>query len=143
LELWRSHRQLYSLQIRFWLANSLLNQNIPDFYSPLIQSIYAPKTKAFSGKPGVYGESKNMSHKGEAYSASGSIFLDNPIRRLVQPPSELIDKLGVTQSDVTLDFGCGPGFFTTELAKRTKKVFSVDISSEMLQKAKNKAAKPK
>ncbi len=84
-----------------------------------------------------------MSHKGEAYSASGAIFLDNPIRRLIQPPSELIDKLGIAPSDVAVDFGCGPGFFTTELAKRTKKVFAVDISSEMLLKVKNKVTKAK
>ena len=81
-----------------------------------------------------------MSHKGEAYSASGAFFLDNPIRRLIQPPSEFIKKIGISPDDVVVDFGCGPGFFTVELARRAKRVVAVDISAEMLKKAKNKAS---
>lgn len=80
-----------------------------------------------------------MSHKGEAYSASGAIFLDNPIRRLIQPPTELIEKLAVNPNDVVVDFGCGPGYYTIELAKKAKKVVAVDLSSEMLKKAQRKA----
>ena len=45
-----------------------------------------------------------MSHKGEAYSASGAFFLDNPIRRLIQPPSELIEKLAINPNDVVSGF---------------------------------------
>jgi len=82
-----------------------------------------------------------MSHKGEAYSASGAFFLDNPIRRLIQPPSELIEKLGITPNDVVMDFGCGPGYYTVDLAKKVKRVVAVDLSSKMLKKAQNKAAK--
>jgi ubiquinone/menaquinone biosynthesis C-methylase UbiE len=82
-----------------------------------------------------------MSHKGHAYSASGAWLLDNPIRRWLQPPSELIEKLAIKPNDTVMDFGCGPGFYTTELAKRAKKVTAVDLSPQMLQKAKNKAAK--
>jgi len=50
-----------------------------------------------------------MSHKGEAYSASNAFFLDNPIRRWIQPPSELIGKLVIKPDDVAMDFGVGPG----------------------------------
>ena len=82
-----------------------------------------------------------MSHKGEAYSASGAIFLDNPIRRLIQPPSELIDKLAINPTDVVMDFGCGPGFFTIDLAKKAKSVVAIDVSLEMLKKVQNKARK--
>jgi ubiquinone/menaquinone biosynthesis C-methylase UbiE len=82
-----------------------------------------------------------MSHKGEAYSASGAFFLDNSIRRLIQPPSELIEKLAINPNDVVLDFGCGPGYYTIELAKKAKRVVAVDLSSEMLKKARNKAEK--
>jgi ubiquinone/menaquinone biosynthesis C-methylase UbiE len=80
-----------------------------------------------------------MSHKGEAYSSSGAIFLDNPIRRLFQPPSEIIEKLFITPSEVVVDFGCGPGFFTVDLAKKAKSVVAVDISPEMLKRAERKA----
>ena len=82
-----------------------------------------------------------MSHKGEAYSASGAFFLDNPIRRLIQPPSELIEKLAINPNDVVIDFGCGPGYYTIELAKKAKRVVAVDLSPEMLKKAQNKAEK--
>ena len=82
-----------------------------------------------------------MSHKGEAYSASGAIFLDNPIRRWIQSPKELIEKLGFTPNNRVMDFGCGPGFFTIELAKSAKSVVAVDVSPEMLKKAQNKAKK--
>ena len=82
-----------------------------------------------------------MSHKGEAYSASGAFFLDNPIRRLIQPPFELLEKLAITPDDVVVDFGCGPGYYTVELAKKAKMVVAVDLSSEMLKKAQNKAEK--
>jgi ubiquinone/menaquinone biosynthesis C-methylase UbiE len=82
-----------------------------------------------------------MSHKGEAYSASGAIFLDNPIRRLIQPPTELIEKLDINPTDVVVDFGCGPGYYTIELAKKAKKVVAVDLSPEMLKKAQRKAEK--
>ncbi len=82
-----------------------------------------------------------MTHKGEAYSASGAIFLDNPIRRLIQPPSELIEKLAINPLDAVMDFGCGPGYFTVDLAKKAKKVVAVDLSPEMLKKAQRKAEK--
>ena len=82
-----------------------------------------------------------MSHKGEAYSASGAFFLDNPIRRLIQPPSELVEKLTINPNDVVVDFGCGPGYYTIELAKKAKRVVAVDLSPEMLKKAQNKAEK--
>ena len=82
-----------------------------------------------------------MSHKGEAYSASNAFSLDNPIRRWIQPPSELIEKLGIASTDVVLDFGCGPGFFTIDVAKKAKSVVAVDLSSEMLQKAEKKVSK--
>ena len=82
-----------------------------------------------------------MTHKGEAYSASGAFFLDNPIRRLMQPPSELVEKLAINPNNVVVDFGCGPGYYTIELAKKAKKVIAVDLSPEMLEKAQNKAEK--
>jgi ubiquinone/menaquinone biosynthesis C-methylase UbiE len=82
-----------------------------------------------------------MSHHGEAYSAAGAFFLDNAVRRWLQPPSELIEKFGITSDETIVDFGCGPGFFTLEAAKRAKKVVAVDLSPEMLAKAKKKADK--
>ncbi|MCW4018113.1 MAG: class I SAM-dependent methyltransferase [Candidatus Bathyarchaeota archaeon] len=82
-----------------------------------------------------------MSHKGEAYPASEAFLLDNPRRRQNYPPSELIGELNISPDNVVMDFGCGPGYYTIEIAKKAKTTFAVDISPEMLEKAKDKAAK--
>lgn len=82
-----------------------------------------------------------MSHQEHPYPSSGAIFLDNPIRRWLQPPSEVIDKLAINPNDVVVDFGSGPGFYTAELAKKAKVVIAVDISPEMLKKAQKKVEK--
>jgi ubiquinone/menaquinone biosynthesis C-methylase UbiE len=82
-----------------------------------------------------------MTHRGHPYSVSGAWMLDNPIRRLIQPPSELVEKLDITQGQTVVDFGCGPGYFTVELAKKAAKVIAVDLSMEMLEKAKRKTSK--
>jgi ubiquinone/menaquinone biosynthesis C-methylase UbiE len=82
-----------------------------------------------------------MSHQEHPYPSSGAIFLDNPIRRWLQPPSELIDKLAINPNDIVVDFGSGPGFYTAELAKKAKVVIAVDISPEMLKKAQKKVEK--
>jgi ubiquinone/menaquinone biosynthesis C-methylase UbiE len=60
---------------------------------------------------------------------------------LIQPPSELVKKLAINPNDVVVDFGCGPGYYIIELAKKAKRVVAVDLSLEMLKKAQNKAAK--
>ncbi len=82
-----------------------------------------------------------MAHKGEAYSSSGAIFLDNAIRRWHQPPNELINMLNLKPDDIIMDFGCGPGFYTIDLAKKVQTAIAVDLSSAMLKKAKKKATK--
>ena len=62
---------------------------------------------------------------------------------MLQSPSELIEKLGINPTDVAMDFGCGPGYFTIELAKKAKHVVAADISVEMLKKVQKKAEKAK
>jgi ubiquinone/menaquinone biosynthesis C-methylase UbiE len=70
-----------------------------------------------------------------------SFLLSNPVRRWLQPRSGLLDMISLKPSDVVMDFGCGPGFYTLEIAKRANLAIAVDISSEMLRKAQNKTAK--
>jgi len=81
-------------------------------------------------------------HKQERpYPASLSFLLNNPIRRWLQPPTELLDKLEIKSTDVVMDFGCGPGYYTFEIAKRAKQAIAVDISGDMLKKVQAKATK--
>lgn len=66
--------------------------------------------------------------------------LDNPIRRWVQNPQKILNpyiKEGIT----VLDLGCGPGFFSIEIAKmvgKSGRVIAADLQEGMLQKLRDK-----
>jgi ubiquinone/menaquinone biosynthesis C-methylase UbiE len=62
--------------------------------------------------------------------------LDNPVRRLVHKPGRILES-HISKGMTVLDLGCGPGFFTIELAKlvgETGKVIASDIQQGMLDK---------
>lgn len=61
--------------------------------------------------------------------------LDTRIRWYLYRPDKLAGRY-VKPGQTVLDFGCGPGFFTREFAKRTGdegQVISVDLQEEMLE----------
>ncbi|HII75453.1 MAG TPA: class I SAM-dependent methyltransferase [Methanolinea sp.] len=71
----------------------------------------------------------------EVFSASRAAHLDTRFRRILYRPDRLAEDY-VKQGDRVLDFGCGPGFFTREFAKRvgdTGRVYAVDLQDEMLR----------
>jgi SAM-dependent methyltransferase len=61
--------------------------------------------------------------------------LSSPVRRLFNPPEQLVRKLELKATDVVIDFGCGTGFFTIPIAKLAGRTIGTDISSSMLEKA--------
>jgi len=66
--------------------------------------------------------------------------LDSKIRRWLQNPQKTLSPF-VKEGMTVLDVGCGPGFFSVELAKMVGergKVYSVDLQEGMLQKLRNK-----
>ncbi len=66
--------------------------------------------------------------------------LDNSIRRLLQNPRKIV-KPYIHKGMTVLDLGCGPGFFTVEIAKLlqgTGKVIAADLQEGMLEKLNNK-----
>jgi len=66
--------------------------------------------------------------------------LDVFIRKLVQSPSKML-KPYVKSGMTVLDVGCGPGFFTIEIAKmcdRTVNVIAADLQEGMLEKVRKK-----
>ena len=67
--------------------------------------------------------------------------LDNRVRRFLEPPDRLISKLDLSASDVVVDFGCGPGFYTIPIAKLVARTIAVDISPQMLKKTGSNAMK--
>ncbi|MGD0079164.1 MAG: methyltransferase domain-containing protein [Methanoregula sp.] len=71
----------------------------------------------------------------EVFSAARADHLDSRLRRFLYRPDRLAERY-VKPGNRVLDFGCGPGFFTREFAKRVGEsglVYSVDLQEEMLR----------
>ena len=80
------------------------------------------------------GENAKKHHHHEVFSAGRAGHLDTRLRRFLYRPDRLAERY-VKPGNRVLDFGCGPGFFTREFAKRVGEngqVFSVDLQEEML-----------
>ncbi len=74
-------------------------------------------------------------HHHEVFSAERAGHLDTGLRHFLYRPDLLAERY-VKPGYRVLDFGCGPGFFTREFAKRVGdngQVFSVDLQEEMLK----------
>jgi ubiquinone/menaquinone biosynthesis C-methylase UbiE len=68
--------------------------------------------------------------------------LDNRFRRLIQNPVRIL-KPYIKEGMTVLDLGCGPGFFSIEMAKMVNgsgKVIAADLQEGMLEKVRNKIA---
>ena len=66
--------------------------------------------------------------------------LDSKIRKWLQDPRKILSPY-IREGMTVLDIGCGPGFFSIELAKmvgRNGKVISADLQEGMLHKLSNK-----
>jgi ubiquinone/menaquinone biosynthesis C-methylase UbiE len=85
----------------------------------------------------------NKEYKGDVCSHSHSFFLDNFLRRIIQNPKKIVGSY-IKTGDIVVDLGCGPGYFSIDMAKmvgESGKVFSVDLQKEMLEKVRGKAEK--
>ena len=72
-----------------------------------------------------------------------AFFLDNWIRRLIHPPRKLLG-VYINPGDTVMDVGCGPGFFTIEMAHMVGpegRVIAVDLQPRMLERVRRKADK--
>jgi len=66
--------------------------------------------------------------------------LDNSFRRLLQNPRKIL-KPYIQKGMTVLDLGCGPGFFSIEIANMLSgsgKVIAADLQEGMLEKVRNK-----
>ena len=66
--------------------------------------------------------------------------LESPVRKLLQDPEKIL-KGRIREGMVVLDLGCGPGYFTTVIARqvgKTGKVIAADLQQGMLDILKNK-----
>jgi len=83
----------------------------------------------------VSGKTPRQHHHHEVFSAANAGHLDSRLRRFLYRPDRLAERY-VKPGNRVLDFGCGPGFFTREFAKRvgeSGQVFAVDLQEAMLR----------
>ncbi len=72
-----------------------------------------------------------------------AFMLDNWVRRLFQNPSKILNGY-INPGDTVMDVGCGPGFFTIDMAKMVGpegRVIAVDLQADMLAATLKKAAR--
>jgi ubiquinone/menaquinone biosynthesis C-methylase UbiE len=80
----------------------------------------------------------NRKHRVCPVEISG--FLDNKIRRWLQNPQKILRPY-IEEGMTVLDFGCGPGFFSIDMAHMvgsSGRVIASDLQEEMLQKLRDK-----
>jgi SAM-dependent methyltransferase len=73
-------------------------------------------------------------HVHKRYPERLAFTLDNRVRRFLEPPDRLVSQLGLKATDVVVDFGCGPGFYTIPIARVVTRTIAVDVSSHMLER---------
>lgn len=65
--------------------------------------------------------------------------LDNPVRRRIQSPRKIVDRIDLRSDMSVVEVGPGTGIFTTEVARRvapTGGVYALDISPKTIRKLK-------
>lgn len=81
--------------------------------------------------------------KGHVCPHQIGFILDNPFRRLIQNPKKIVGEY-IRKGNMVIDMGCGPGYFTIDMAKMVGEngmVTAVDLQEHMLLKVKRKAVK--
>ncbi|MFC1579919.1 class I SAM-dependent methyltransferase [Thermodesulfobacteriota bacterium] len=70
-----------------------------------------------------------------------AFMLDNWGRRLLQNPKKVVGEY-IKEGDTVMDIGCGPGFFSIDMAQMVGaegKVIAADLQAHMLSKVRKKA----
>lgn len=68
-------------------------------------------------------------------------FIDNPLRRRIQPPREVIDWVGLPEGAQALEIGPGSGTFTFEASRRIGpkgRIYAVDIQPQVIGRLEGK-----
>ena len=87
----------------------------------------------------------NPLFEGDVCSHNHSFFLDNFIRMIFQNPKKIVGPY-IHPGDTIIDLGCGPGYFSIDMAEMTGPegtVYAVDLQKEMLSKVAHKSVMKK
>ena len=79
--------------------------------------------------------------RGDVCSHKLALFLDNWVRRVLQNPQKIVEEY-IKEGDTVIDFGCGPGYFSIDMAKMvgaSGTVIAADMQSDMLDRVRKKA----
>lgn len=66
--------------------------------------------------------------------------LDAPERRMLLSPAETLTTLGFSAGQTLADIGCGTGIFSLEATRTAGKVYAIDLSPQMLEVVRQRAA---
>lgn len=81
---------------------------------------------------------------GKKFKATSMEKLDNPLRRKLLPPYEIIKGLDMQEGSRIADVGCGIGYFTIPFGKTVGDkgiVYAVDINPSMLEETRRRTEK--
>lgn len=78
--------------------------------------------------------------RGKVFPATRASSLLSPLRRLVQSPRRAVARMGLEDDARALEIGCGPGYFSPDLARAVPRgrVVLLDLQLEMLQLARQR-----
>ena len=82
----------------------------------------------------------NKKEKKHICPTCGAVGLDNLFRKLVHNPQKILTPF-IKEGMTVLDIGCGPGFFSLEIAKMLNgagKIIAADVQEGMLEKIRKK-----
>jgi ubiquinone/menaquinone biosynthesis C-methylase UbiE len=70
-----------------------------------------------------------------------SFILYNPVRKAFTRREAILNESGVTGNSIVLEVGAGNGFLTEALAKRSRKVYAVELQEGMIRKLRKRIAR--
>jgi len=72
-------------------------------------------------------------------------FLESGLRKMMQPPSKIIERSGIKKGMTVMELGCGPGTYTIDGARaigERGKLYAVDIQQAMISRLEKSMKKP-
>ncbi len=78
--------------------------------------------------------------RGKVFPAESAVSLLNPLRRLIQSPKRTVARMRLNSTDNVLEIGCGPGYFSSAIARAVPdgSLVLFDLQSAMLALARQR-----